>query len=202
MEIKEEYIRNNWEKIVADQTYAMYLSDGYNVSREVLLERNLRADLLLEKDGKKTIVEILSRLRDSKAIMRLKKWASEHGYDFKLIYANYAPIERKIEFENFNYLFVEYLNQKHPDEFDEFGSYSNADDVLDVEFNCVKILKDSISISGICTIELNVRSDNDDDTDFIYYVPCKFDVVCILNEKEWSISDVNVLEIDTSQLDS
>ena len=72
MEIKEEYIRNNWEKIVADQTYAMYLSDGYNVSREVLLERNLRAHLLLEKGGKKTIVEILSRLRDSQAIMRLK----------------------------------------------------------------------------------------------------------------------------------
>lgn len=201
MEIKEKYLRKYWESIVADQTEAKYASEGFRVSREVNLEPNMRADLIIEKDGKKTIVEILSRPRESMEIIKLKKWAQEHDYSFKLIYANYVPIERKLEFEDFGYLFTEYLNEEHPSEFDEFGSYNYADDVLDVEFGRIEILQDSITISGCCTIELNSRFDNEGDTEFVYYVPCKFDVTCLLKDKGWIISEVNELEINTSQLD-
>lgn len=201
MEIKEEYIRKYWERIVADQTEAKYASEGYEVTREVNLEPNMRADMIIEKDGKKTIVEILSRHIESIEIIKLKKWAQEHDYSFILIYANYAPIERKLEFENFSYLFTEYLNEEHQSEFDEFGSYTNAEDVLDVEFGRIEILEDSIAISGCCTIELNSRFDNEGDTEFVYYVPCKFDITCMLKDKGWVISEVNELEINTSQLD-
>lgn len=201
MEIKEKYLRKYWESIVADQTEEMYESEGYKVTREVSLEDNMRADMVIEKDGRKTIVEILSRHKNSRAITALKNWARSYGYEFKLIYANYSPIEREFEFEDFCYLFTDYLNENHPSEFEEFGSYTNAEDILDTEFYYVQILKDSVLIRGNCTIEINSSLDGEDDTDFVYYAPCRFKLIFKLNDNGWGISDESELEIDTSILD-
>lgn len=201
MEIREEYIRRYWYNMVEDQVYDDYRRKGYEVSREYCINNTtIRADLYATKDDEKIIIEIVKRDKHKAYIMHLYDLAHEMGAELKLIYANYQPITMKNGFEGFELEFEKYLNDINPGEFGEFGTHSRVDDILDPEFTGIYVDDDTAELSGSCTVQLMAWWDNDD-LEFDYYVPCKFEIVVKHDKNGWHVDGHKVLEFDTSQLD-
>ena len=201
MEIREEYIRRYWYQMVEDQISDDYKKEGYEVSKQYVLDgTSIRADLYATKDEEKIIIEIVTRDKPKAYIMRLYDIAHEMNAELKLVYANYQPITMKNGFEGFEMEFEKYLNDINPSEFGEFGTHSRVDDILDPEFLGIYVDEDTAELSGNCTVQLMAWWDNDD-PEFDYYVPCKFEVVMEHDEKGWYVDNHRVLEFDTSQLD-
>ncbi len=201
MEIREEYIRRYWYKMVEDQVCDDYQKKGYEVSRRCVLKgTSIRADLYATRDDEKIIIEIVTRDKPKAHIMHLYDIAHEMSAELKLVYANYQPITMKNGFEGFELKFEKYLNDINPGEFGEFGTHSRVDDILDTEFTGIYVDGDTAKLSGNCTVQLMAWWDNDD-PEFDYYVPCEFELVMEHDKKGWYVENHKVLEFDTSQLD-
>ena len=201
MEIREEYIRRYWYRMVEDQIYDDYVAKGYEVKREYPLgDTNFRSDLFATRDDEKVLIEIVTKSKPREYIMRLYDIAHEMGADLKVIYANYVPITMKNGFEGFELEFEKYLNDINPGEFGEFGTHSRVDDIIDAEFAGVYVDGKKAEISGNCTVQLMAWFDNDDPV-YDYYVPCKFTVEMEQDKDGWFVENHKVLEFDTSQLD-
>lgn len=204
MEIKDKYIKKYWYNMVLDQLVDEYESSGYVIDKECRLSENSKyycADLVVKKDGEKTIIEILHDKSKMDQTIRLRKFACDNGYDFKIVYANFKPLQQTIEFEDFPTLFVEYLNNDIPSELGEFASHVRVEDVVDVEYRSIDIQRNSVCLTGSCNVELETWTNDEDDTTYTYYVPCSF--VCELSVENdlWTIQDESRLDINTNQLD-
>lgn len=201
MEIREEYIRRYWYKMVEEQVYDDYKAKGYDVVRECLLgETEFRADIFATRGDEKIIIEIATKSKPRAYIMRLYDIAHEMGAELKVIYANYAPLTRKNGFEGFELEFEKYLNDINPGEFGEFGTHSRVDEILDPEFTGVYVDGMKAELSGNCIVQLMVWFENDD-PEYEYYVPCKFIVEMEHDKDGWYVANHEKLEFDTSQLD-
>lgn len=202
MEINNKYLRPYWGKIVIAQLMEKYSAKGYIVRQEVPVspDSSIRADLIAENEDEKILFEITSASKNKDMIMYARRFAIENGYKFKLISAPIPKLNTNIEFEGIEQMLLDYLiNNETPDKLDSLGPHSAIIDyVTDVDLNTIKITDNEASIYGTCNLEVEIEYDQEDNINFNMPFPATFEIVCENDGETWSITKVNMFDIDTN----
>lgn len=201
MEINPKYIQRYWYQIVADQIADEYRQKEYTIYREYQVD-DIRADLYAVKEDHKVIIEIVTSEKSNDQIIHLYRAAQQSDCEFRIVSTNYTPFDSVIVFDEFEESFVEYLNCQNPGEFGEFATHSRVDDLRDYELQSISVNGSTITVKGRCVAQLDTWFDNENDTDFTYYVPIAFILDLQYGKHGWEVIEEHKLEIDTSQLDN
>lgn len=193
MELKEKYIRKYWYEMVVEQLKDQYKDNGYNVSLEAHLNQGLIADMIVEKDGVRTIVEIVTNSKTPQQIIRIKQLAEELHYEFQLVVANYSPLRQNVEFEQLPSLIVKKLNEDV--ELYELPEGAMIDNASDLEYKDVFIDGNRLYVKGTFEVEVVIPSPDNEDQEFIHYYPATFDLL-LKHNRRWIIEEVNQLTIN------
>lgn len=193
MELKEKYIRKYWYQMVVDQLKDQFVEAGYDVSLEARIHQGFMADMVIEKDGVKTIVEIVTNSKTPQQIIRIKQLAEELHYDFQLVVANYTPLRQNVEFEQLPSLIVKKLNEDV--ELYDLPEGTMIDNASDFEFKDVFIDGNRLFLKGTFEVEVVIPSPGNEDQEFIHYYPATFDLL-LKHNRRWIIEEVNQLTIN------
>ena len=201
MEINNKYLIPYWGMIVIEQLKDKYSAKGYIVHKNVPIspDSSIRADLIAENEDEKILFEITSASKNKNMIMYARRFAIENGYKFKLISAPIPKLNTNIEFEGLEQILLDYLINETPDKLDSLGPHGAIIDcVSDIDLNTMKISDNEASISGTCNLEVEIVIDQEDNINFGMSFPSTFDIVCENDGETWSITEVNMFDIDTN----
>lgn len=201
MEINNKYLIPYWGMIVIEQLKDKYSAKGYIVHKNVPIspDSSIRADLIAENEDEKILFEITSASKNKNMIMYARRFAIENGYKFKLISAPIPKLNTNIEFEGLEQILLDYLINETPDKLDSLGPHGAIIDcVSDIDLNTMKISDNEASISGTCNLEVEIVIDQEDNINFDMSFPSTFDIVCENDGETWSITEVNMFDIDTN----
>lgn len=201
MEINNKYLIPYWGMIVIEQLKDKYSAKGYIVHKNVPIspDSSIRADLIAENKDEKILFEITSASKNKNMIMYARRFAIENGYKFKLISAPIPKLNTNIEFEGLEQILLDYLINETPDKLDSLGPHGAIIDcVSDIDLNTMKISDNEASISGTCNLEVEIVIDQEDNINFDMSFPSTFDIVCENDGETWSITEVNMFDIDTN----
>lgn len=205
MEIKKKYYLKYLHEIAIEQLIEEYSSKGYKITKEKEIG-NFRADLFVEKENEKIIIEVkTSKLTPSfrEKMKEISKIANSRGYKFFIVNAN-PPENKKISIDGIEEIFTNYLIDDLPSELDSLSTHTRLDEVLNVEIDKIDIENNLINIigSGVVSVNLQYGSDYDQDTDignnFNDRYPFTFNVTLKVNNSKLAIEDIDLLDIDTS----
>lgn len=201
MEINNKYLIPYWGMIVIEQLKDKYSAKGYIVHKNVPIspDSSIRADLIAENEDEKILFEITSASKNKNMIMYARRFAIENGYKFKLISAPIPKLNTNIEFEGLEQILLDYLINETPDKLDSLGpNGAIIDCVSDIDLNTMKISDNEASISGTCNLVVEIVIDQEDNINFDMSFPSTFDIVCENDGETWSITEVNMFDIDTN----
>lgn len=197
MEIREQYIRRYWEKIVADQLADELQQRGYHVEKEKNVG-DISFDLYATK-GKEQIIYEIKQGRFSRAsIERLQHYAREHGARLQLVISNYADTLPTIDIDFFPCLLCDYMNTNHPHE--EIAHSDTIEDISDISYSMIQMNESEMSLKGNATCDMEIHMDNEGDIDFNMSFPMSFNVSLLLENGKWTVDEANTeVNVDDSK---
>ena len=203
MATRDNYLAHYYEKATIDQLVEEYRLKGYNVTREVRLDK-YRVDILAEKDNSLTYIEVEGKKMDGSARKRLSEIEnlvnSIPNARFIVVPARYSE-EKSIVFNGLDGILYEYMVEEFPDELDELSTHTRIDEVDSVILDSVSIYGQDIVIkcSGQVSVNLQFGSDSEQEgtQPMSMSFPFEFEGTVSWVEDNYRVVEVDVLRIDT-----
>lgn len=205
MATRDKYLAHYYEKATIDQLVEEYRLKGYNVTREVRLDK-YRVDILAEKDNSLTYIEVEGKRLDGSARKRLSEIEnlvnSIPNARFIIVPARYSE-EKSIVFNGLDDILYEYMMEDFPDELDELSTHTRIDEVDSVILDSIRIYGQDIVIkcSGQVSVYLQYGSDSDQEgmKPMTMSFPFEFEGTVSWVEDNYRVTEVDMLRIDTGE---
>lgn len=202
---RDNYLARYYERATIDQLFDEYKQKGYNVQREVRLDK-FRVDLLAEKDGQKVYIEVIRSRMDGEARRRLnalEEYIRNLPNSRLIAVPERYSEDRRVEFDRLNEILFERFMEDFPDELDELSTHTNIDSVDSVVIDTIKVYGQDIVIkcSGQVNVELQYGSDSEQDD---LPLPCisfpfEFEGTVSWEDGEYRVTEVDNLMINTDE---
>lgn len=197
MEIKEEFVKRYWEKIVRDQVIDDWEKKGFNVETEKRFGDDV-ADIYAENENKKYIVEIVTSTKDKGIYSRLQKVAKQVGAQMLLVMGNYQNEKALVDIDGFDRLLLSYLLAGNtPSSIEALGHHCQIKEIREVRFVEVNVLTGFIWVRGKCICDVEICLDNQEECMFKMPFPAEFDCNLIY-APILKISEMEEFKVDTS----
>ena len=207
MQIDYKYIEKYYHRMAEDQITDQYKKMGYTVKREVPLGR-FRADLVIENESEKIVIEIKTRQLRSEVKTRLKDIAdyvkSLGDYKFRIAIA-IPPKNKQITVDGIEDALLDAMNYSIPDNIDILATHSRIEEVHDVDIHTLCINGQEVNCigEGVLDVMLQYGSDGDqargDGLETTESFSFKFDVNLELEKNKIRNVDIINIDVDTSE---
>lgn len=205
MQKRDNYLARYYERATIDQLIDEYKQKGYNVQRDVRLDK-FRVDLLAEKDGQSVYIEVVGKRQDGEARRRVEALDEYIRYlpNARLIVVplRYSD-EKQIEFKDLSGVLFEYFMDDFPDELDELSTHTRLEYVDSVDIDALKVYGQNIIIkcSGLVCVSLQYGSDSEqeDRPASLMSFPFEFEGTVTWKDDEYVVTEVDYLRIDTGE---
>lgn len=197
MEIREEFVKRYWEKIVRDQVIDDWEQNGFKVETEKRFGDDV-ADIYAEKEDKKFIVEIVTSAKEKGIYARLQKAAKQEGAQMLLVMGNYQNEKALVDIDGFEWILLSYLQDGNtPSSVEALGHHCQITEIREVRFVEVNVLAEFIWARGKCICDVEICLDNQEECKFKMPFPAEFDCNLIY-DPILKIGKMEEFKVDTS----
>lgn len=203
MNIRDDIANKYWLLAAQEQTEADLAADGFVVTRDERLG-GLQADLVARRGQETVVFEFKSgstTAAKTKAIQQLHDYAVHTlGAQFRLVWIA-APRDKIVEVEGLEQKLCDHMIDNLPAELDSLSTHTLVENVSDVLITSVTVRRNSVTISGEGTVEVELSYGSAGDAargdggSFSDSYPFEFNVV--LNPV-LEIVEILRLDVDTS----
>lgn len=205
MQIRDNYLAKYYEKATIDQLADEYKQKGYNVQRDVKVDK-FRVDLMAEKDGHFVYIEVVRKIMDREARRRVESmevyFRNLPNSRLIIVPLRYSD-DKQIEFNGLNEILFEYFMDDFPDELDELSTHTKLQVVDSVVIDSIKVYGCDIILkcSGQVGVELQYGSDLEQEESQLSSMsyPFIFGGTVTWKDDKYVVTEVDYLRIDTGE---
>jgi hypothetical protein len=205
MQIRDNYLAKYYEKATIDQLADEYKQKGYNVQRDVKVDK-FRVDLMAEKDGHFVYIEVVRKIMDREARRRVESmevyFRNLPNSCLIIVPLRYSN-DKQIEFNGLNEILFEYFIDDFPDELDELSTHTKLQVVDSVVIDSIKVYGCDIILkcSGQVGVEVQYGSDLEQEESQLSSMsyPFIFGGTVTWKDDKYVVTEVDYLRIDTGE---
>lgn len=205
MQIRDNYLAKYYEKATIDQLADEYKQKGYNVQRDVKVDK-FRVDLLAEKEGQFVYIEVVKKMMNGEARRRVDAmenyFRNQPNSRLIIVPLRYSD-DKLIEFNGLHEIFFEYFMDDFPDELDELSTHTRLQVVDSVVIDSIKVYGRDIILkcSGQVGVELQYGSDLEQEERQLSSMsfPFTFGGTVTWSNDKYIVTEVDFLRIDTGE---
>ena len=199
MEIRQDILRKHMREAAVDQLITEYREKGYKIIKDYKIN-SFHADLYAEKGNEKIIFEIKSGIWTKDKIDEVREsrkyFVDELQAEFRLIMVT-MPSYSVINVEGIEDILESLIPEHFIVKLESLSTNTMISDVVDIEYDMIKITLNYIEVKGSGELELILQNDDDvrrgDDEGELMFYTIHFHITL---DKDRKIADVLNIEID------